>query len=363
MKRLFTLAFTLPCMMYAPMIIAQNVGIGTATPLEKLHIIGNVRSSTLAGAGSRIVLADLNGTLLTATGATSPNSGLASATNFIGTTDNIDFRMRTNNVERITIKNNGFIGLFNNAPLNAWMQSTPPTLCNDFQFKWDNALSGDAAARFQNSLAANGNRVFLGVTNYDGTAFAATAVMGLALNTLNTAPLLAGAEGVRGFSNSNAGIGVRGGFTGGTLATAVGWAVYAGGWAGGLSAWLNVSDARLKKNVTTIENALEKLMMIRGVEYEFNNEKYPGLSLSHEKQLGFFAQEIEQVFPNMVHDKAIPADESVVTGNQSAAAASYQLKAVAYTDMVPVLVEAVKEQQQIIEKLQARISALESEKK
>ncbi|MBK8876482.1 MAG: hypothetical protein IPN13_22395 [Bacteroidetes bacterium] len=52
--------------------ISQNVGIGTATPLEKLHVIGNIRSSTLAGVGNRIVLADPNGTLITATGAGSP---------------------------------------------------------------------------------------------------------------------------------------------------------------------------------------------------------------------------------------------------------------------------------------------------
>src|SRR5688572_15677503 len=88
------------------MATAQNVGIGTATPLEKLHIIGNVRSSTLAGVGNRMVLADPNGTLLTATGATSPswmitgNAGIiggnttTAGTNFLGTTDaqNICFR-------------------------------------------------------------------------------------------------------------------------------------------------------------------------------------------------------------------------------------------------------------------------------
>lgn len=42
---------------------AQNVGIGTAAPLEKLHVIGNVRVSNLAGVGTRLVGADANGTL------------------------------------------------------------------------------------------------------------------------------------------------------------------------------------------------------------------------------------------------------------------------------------------------------------
>lgn len=42
-----------------------NVGIGTTTPQTALHVIGNVRSSNLAGTGSRQVFADVNGTLTT----------------------------------------------------------------------------------------------------------------------------------------------------------------------------------------------------------------------------------------------------------------------------------------------------------
>jgi hypothetical protein len=80
---------------------AQNVGIGTATPLDKLHVIGNIRSSTLAGVGNRMVLSDPNGTLINATGITSPawmilgNTGTVATTNFIGTTDAVDFIVKT----------------------------------------------------------------------------------------------------------------------------------------------------------------------------------------------------------------------------------------------------------------------------
>ena len=74
---------------------AQNVGIGTAVPLDKLHVVGNVRSTTLAGVGNRIVLADPNGTLIVgaAPGTTNPawtilgNAGTTAATNFIGTVE------------------------------------------------------------------------------------------------------------------------------------------------------------------------------------------------------------------------------------------------------------------------------------
>lgn len=348
-------------------VFGQNVGIGTAAPLEKLHVIGNIRSSTLAGVGSRMVLSDLNGTLINATGANSPawmtlgNSGLASSTHFIGTTDNVDFRIRTNNVERITVKNTGQIGLYTNAPITTWLHSIPPALANDFQFKWDNTLLGDAPARFQNTQITNGNRVFLGVTNYNGTAFFASAVMGLAINNTTTATL-AGGEGVRGYSNSTSGTGVFAGFVGGTQPTAVGWALYANGWAGGASPWLNVSDERLKTNITTIENALDKVMQVRGVEYKFNQEKYSGMNLSSDKQIGFIAQELEQVFPTMVHEKGISLIGGEMKPDFSLKSETQVLKAVSYSDMIPVLVEAIKEQQKIIESLKQRIEQLENSK-
>ena len=42
---------------------AQNVGIGTAAPAEKLHVAGNIRSNSLASADTNVVVSDINGTL------------------------------------------------------------------------------------------------------------------------------------------------------------------------------------------------------------------------------------------------------------------------------------------------------------
>ncbi len=55
------------------MVIANdgNVGIGVTIPLEKLHVVGNIRSSNLAGVGVRNVYADANGTITDATQARS----------------------------------------------------------------------------------------------------------------------------------------------------------------------------------------------------------------------------------------------------------------------------------------------------
>ena len=43
---------------------AQNVGIGTTTPAEKLHVAGSARVDNLSGVGTRVVGSDINGTLL-----------------------------------------------------------------------------------------------------------------------------------------------------------------------------------------------------------------------------------------------------------------------------------------------------------
>lgn len=45
--------------------LSKNLGIGTENPQEKLHVVGNIRSSTLAGTVVRPVSADANGTLIT----------------------------------------------------------------------------------------------------------------------------------------------------------------------------------------------------------------------------------------------------------------------------------------------------------
>jgi len=95
-------------------VMAQNVGVGTNAPAEKLHVVGTGRITSLAGVGNRSVLADPNGTLIIGTTANSPdwtilgNSGTSPATNFLGTLDNADMVIRRNNIERVRVRTNAF---------------------------------------------------------------------------------------------------------------------------------------------------------------------------------------------------------------------------------------------------------------
>lgn len=94
------------------------------------------------------------------------------------------------------------------------------------------------------------------------------------------------------------------------------------------------SDERLKKNIIVIPNALEKLSNIRGCEFEWNEE----LAEPHlrGKSAGLIAQEVETVFP-----------EAVLTRDNG-------YKAVRYEYIIPLLVEAIKDLQDEIERLKPR---------
>ena len=102
-----------------------------------------------------------------------------------------------------------------------------------------------------------------------------------------------------------------------------------------------VSDARLKDDVVTIDSALDKIKALRGVEYVWNKGGREG-----QKDLGFIAQEVEQVIPEIVRENEMPLlDDS-----------GEQYKTVDYEKVVAVLVEAVKEQQKQIEELKVLIN-------
>lgn len=92
------------------------------------------------------------------------------------------------------------------------------------------------------------------------------------------------------------------------------------------------SDERLKNNVKTISGALEKVQNLRGVEFDYKE--------SGDHSIGLIAQEVEQVLPDLVHEDVLGT------------------KSVAYQNIVAVLIEAVKDQQEQINALRSEIRLL-----
>ena len=104
-----------------------------------------------------------------------------------------------------------------------------------------------------------------------------------------------------------------------------------------------VSDKRLKDNVETIDNALNKVMKLRGVEFDWNATSRKG-----QHDIGLIAQEVEEIIPEIVREKKLQTGE--FTDNEKT------FKTVDYDKMVGVLIEAIKEQQQQINELKEKLN-------
>jgi hypothetical protein len=83
--------------------------------------------------------------------------------------------------------------------------------------------------------------------------------------------------------------------------------------------WVHTSDARLKTNVTPITSSLDKVMQIQGVNFDWKEAP------EEQRQIGFLAQDLQKILP-----------EAVVVDSEGA-------YGVAYGNLTPLLVEAVKE--------------------
>jgi hypothetical protein len=222
--------------------------------------------------------------------------------------------------------------------------------------QWDNAnATNGAAARFQNTNAANGNRSLMGLTNYNGSASTASAVIGLSLNNTTTG---SGGVGVTGAANNESGTAVEGNlfFTGGYS----GWAgyfnadVFSGGTYFG-------SDRRLKKNINPISKAIDIVKKIEPVSYFYDTDKYSGMGYDKDRlSYGFIAQDLERVLPELVKDKNLVLNSNTEkSASMSFERQTESFKVVNYTLLIPILTQGIKEQQQIIESQNDKIKLLE----
>jgi hypothetical protein len=104
------------------------------------------------------------------------------------------------------------------------------------------------------------------------------------------------------------------------------------------------SDDRLKENKSRIENPLDKIDSITGFTYTWN-EKANDLGLtSKATQIGVSAQEVQKVLPEVVKTEQLENEDILI---------------VKYEKMIPLLIEAIKEQNKKIEILEQKIKKLE----
>jgi hypothetical protein len=99
----------------------------------------------------------------------------------------------------------------------------------------------------------------------------------------------------------------------------------------GTSAFLSNSDERYKDNIEVISNAMDKVMELEGVYFDWRNDEFPEKNFIARRDMGVIAQNVERYFP-----------EAVIEDSEG-------FKSVAYAKLISPLIEATKEQQRQID--------------
>lgn len=103
------------------------------------------------------------------------------------------------------------------------------------------------------------------------------------------------------------------------------------------------SDARLKREIRDIPNALDKLLNMEGVYFKWRRDEFPGRAFSEKRQVGFVAQDVAMFLP-----------EAVSKGTDG-------YYSVDYGRIVPLLVEGVKQLNQTVVMKENRIASLQAD--
>lgn len=129
------------------------------------------------------------------------------------------------------------------------------------------------------------------------------------------------------------------------------------------------SDARLKQNVKDVSKAMDIINQLQPKLYNFRDDgNYKLMHLPKGNHYGLIAQDVEKILPNLVRDTkfetamakphGLPSDKEGVQP-QKVSSETIDFKAVNYTELIPIIIKGMQEQQAIIEKQQQQIDALQ----
>jgi hypothetical protein len=340
-----------------------NVGIGTSSGSEKLNIFG---------AGSQYI--NIKNTTTSADMYVGMSSGLAAAYIGTGGTDPVVFV--TVNTERLRITSAGLVAIGTASPASGRKLTVAGSVQittgdnSGASFNIVPGATGQAGAdlnlsyytgtdfgpltftlagsermritsagnvgigtssvtastnyRMLKIVGTNGGEFSLGTTSAD-TGYIYASAGDFVISTLTAIPLTFQTNQVNRmiiFANGNTAIGT---------VTDNGYKLYVSGTIYATGNITANSDLTLKKNLTIIDNPTDKLMQLNGYAYQWKS--------NDEHQYGVIAQEVEKILPY-----------AVSTGNDG-------IKGVSYNQIIPVLIEAVKEQKTKIENLEILLAS------
>jgi hypothetical protein len=300
-----------------------QTGIGTTTPVTKLHVKSNGPTFRLEGTDHTYMEFYPQGstTRFGWIGFPSANSNdlTISSQNASGS-----LIFNTNNVERFRVNSSGLVGIGNSAPISTLtVGNATGTIPGEITLYPTTGSFEGGQINIKKSLV--GSTVDWIIDQYGTSASEARLRI---FNTTEANGIIIKENGFIGMGTSNP-----------TVRLQVAGDIIANSIAGS-------SDTRFKTNILPIENPLHKVLQLRGVTFDWKTKEFPNRMFSENRALGFIAQEVEQVIPEVVQ-----------TENNSEG-----FKSVQYDKVVALLVEAVKEQQKQIEQLQQKVKELTEKK-
>lgn len=378
-----------------------NIGIGVATPSAKLDVDGDARVRTLPNGNTtdQIVTADVNGNLRkvsfdSVAGGGNPsweltgNAGTNPATNFVGTSDNQDLVFRTNNAEEMRIDAGGDVGINNTVPAHILDVEDAKSATTGATVRIANKTGGGLS--YQNGPAMlieipnisygerNVSALFFnrmrektewsvgteGGTTGSPPAYPASSADTRFFISRNAKAATADSahERVRPIWSNNTYFVIQDDGTVGLGLTSPTYKLTLPNNTANISgrgiafAWNTYSDGRLKDNRTALPYGINTIMQLNPLAYDHHNSAFipantdrPNASIqisdSSSKQIGFIAQELVHIVPEAVSQ---PANEDE------------ELWSVDYTKLIPVLVKATQEQQQVIDSLKNKVASQDS---
>jgi hypothetical protein len=132
------------------------------------------------------------------------------------------------------------------------------------------------------------------------------------------------------------------------------------------------SDRRLKENFKPIESALDKVKQLNGLYFDWNKVSENAGFIPDQKQndVGLIAQDVQQILPQAVAPAPFdtdvittpkdPKDKNAGVTQETVSISGEDYLTVKYEKLVPLLVEAIKEQQKDIDKLKQEVTSLSS---